>query len=222
MIVYEFAEKLNEAYVIERVNRFLVKIIFNGEVTYAHLHDPGRLRELIYPGNKVLIRETKGIKTRFSITAAYANSRYVVVDSRLHNQIASKFLPSSYEKEVRVGSSRIDFKYDNTFVEVKGCTLVKDKIAYFPDAPTKRGRRHIQELRELIKKKEGYNALLMVLVMRDDAKCFLPNEETDPKFSMEFWSALKEGMKVSIKTFRLVENKIEYVEDIPLCKTNLI
>ncbi|BDB99219.1 DNA/RNA nuclease SfsA [Saccharolobus caldissimus] len=217
--VYEFTETLYEATVIERINRFLVKVKFNNSEIYCHLHDPGRLKELIYPYNKVLIREIKGKKTNCSITAAYSNSRYVIVDSRLHNQIAAKFLPPNAEREVKVNDSRIDFKYDNFYVEVKGCTLVKDSIAYFPDAPTKRGRKHLQELRKLMRK--GYNALLLILVMRDDAKCFLPNEETDRKFSLEFWEALREGMKVEIKTFKLIENKIVYLNDIPLCKTNL-
>ncbi|ACP39445.1 sugar fermentation stimulation protein [Sulfolobus islandicus M.14.25] len=217
--VYEFIEQLYEANVVERINRFLVKVTFNGKEFLAHLHDPGRLKDLIYPGNLVLIRETKGYKTKFSITAAYSNSRFVVLDSRLHNIIASKFLPEAYEKEIKVGNSRIDFKYDNTYLEVKGCTLVENEIAYFPDAPTERGRTHLKELRELMKK--GFNAILLILVMRDDAKCFLPNEKTDPKFSIEFWNSIKEGLNVNIKTFKLVGNKIIYVRDIPLCKTNL-
>ncbi|QXJ34393.1 Sugar fermentation stimulation protein SfsA [Saccharolobus shibatae] len=104
-------------------------------------------------------------------------------------------------------------------MEVKGCTLVENDIAYFPDAPTERGRRHLKELRELMRK--GFNAMLLILVMRDDAKCFLPNEKTDPKFSIEFWNSIKEGLKLNIKTFKLVGNKIVYVGDIPLCKTNL-
>jgi len=74
-------------------------------------------------------------------------------------------------------------------------------------------------LRELMKK--GFNSILLILVMRDDAKCFLPNEKTDPKFSIEFWNSINEGLNVNIKTFKLVGNKIIYVRDIPLCKTNL-
>ena len=66
--------------------------------------------------------------------------------------------------------------------------------------------------------RQGYNAMLLVLVMRDDASCFLPNQDTDPDFSLEFWNAVKEGLKIQVKTFRLIENKIV----IPLCKINLI
>lgn len=75
----------------------------------CHLHDPGRLKELIYLGDIVLIRDTRGEKTNCSITAAYANGTYVIIDSRLHNKIASKFLPSNSRREIRIGDSKIDF-----------------------------------------------------------------------------------------------------------------
>ena len=214
MLVYEFKETLKEDIVEARLNRFIVKTK-SGRI--CHLHDPGRLKELIYPGNKILIRETSeknNRKTSCQVTAAW-DGRWVITDSSIHNVIAKKFLPENSRSEVKLGESRIDFFFDNTYVEVKGCTLVKNGVALFPDAPTERGRRHLEELMKAME--SGMKAKLLVLVMRDDASCFSPNAETDKKFAETFYLALAKGLEVEIKEFRLEGNKVYYVRDIPLC-----
>ncbi len=213
MIVHEF-QGLEEDVVDRRLNRFLVRTT-SGRM--CHLHDPGRLKELIYPGNRILVREASGSpqrKTRWQVTAAW-DSLWVIVDSSIHNGIASHFIGEA-EREVKVGESRIDFRVKDTFIEVKGCSLVKDGVAMFPDAPTVRGKRHLRTLIRL--GEEGYRAKLMVLVMRGDAYCFLPNEETDRKFAETFFEALEKGVEVEVKTFSLVGNKVVYVRDIPVCR----
>lgn len=212
-VAYTFEGPLREATVRARPNRFLV-ILDDG--TRCHLHDPGRLRELIYPGNRVLVRPTRGLRTSCSVTAAWSNGRWVVVDSRVHNRVASLFLPQGARPEVRVGDSRLDFKYDDTYVEVKGCTLVVDGVALFPDAPTERGRRHAEELARL--RGEGHGALMMFLIMRDDALCLSPNWSTDPAFSLQFASMVKAGVAVEAHKFRLEGNNLVYVGDVPLCE----
>jgi sugar fermentation stimulation protein A len=211
-VAYTFEGPLREARVRGRPNRFLVTL---DDGTACHLHDPGRLRELIYPGNRVLVRPTRGLRTSCSVTAAWSNNRWVVVDSRIHNSVASLFLPLEATPEVRVGDSRLDFKYDDTYVEVKGCTLVIDGVALFPDAPTERGRRHAEELARL--RGEGHGALMMFLIMRDDALCVSPNWSTDPAFSSRFVRMVKAGARVEAHKFRLEGNRLIYVGDVPLC-----
>jgi len=213
VIVYTFPP-LKEEVVKERPNRFTV-ITASGR--RCHLHDPGRLKELIYPGNRILIREAKGNrKTDCQVTAAWSGKEWVITDSSIHSEVARKFLPSDVKSEVRVGGSRLDFTYDDTFVEVKGCTLVKNGVALFPDAPTERGRRHIEELIKLTE--EGHNAVILILVMRSDAICFSPNFETDEKFSETFLRALKMGVKVEVKTFHFDGKDLVYKGDIPVCR----
>ncbi len=215
LVVYEFSQ-LFEDVVKERVNRFVVTTE-SGRV--CHLHDPGRLRELIYPGNKILLRNIlgKNRKTSCQVTAAW-NNTWVIVDSSIHNIIAQKLLGEA-NREVRVGNSRIDFQIGNTFIEVKGCSLAKNGIALFPDAPTTRGRRHLEELIKL--RENGYNSKLLILVMRDDVKCFLPNTETDVRFSEAFFKALVKGVNVEIKIFSLVGNKVIYKGQIPICDKSI-
>jgi len=215
MKVYEFSEKVWEAKVIKRLNRFLVEIKDKNGKSLCHLHDPGRLEELIFNGNKVLVRTTTGLKTKCSITAADINGRWVIVDSRVHNIIAKKFLPESAQPEVKVGNCRLDFRYGSTFVEVKGCTLVRNGVALFPDAPTERGKRHMLKLAELAR--NGKNSVLMMLIMRDDAECFYPNFKTDPAFGKEFFNAINSGVNVIIKSFRFDGKTVEYVKDLNVC-----
>ncbi|AHC50877.1 XRE family transcriptional regulator [Sulfolobus acidocaldarius SUSAZ] len=211
-VVYDFDTPLFEDIVKERINRFVV-VTKSGK--FCHLHDPGRLKELIYAGNRILIREHKGKKTNYMVVAAYSGTGWVVTDSSIHNKIARNFLPLNVKSEVKVNNSRLDFYYDNTFVEVKGCSLVVNGKALFPDAPTERGKRHLEELIRL--KMQGYRSLILILVMRDDATCFSPNWKTDEKFAMAFKRAVEEGVEVTIKLLKLIDNKIWYIKDIELC-----
>ena len=216
-VVYSFDE-LFQATLIKRVNRFLALVDQEGTIRKCHLHDPGRIPELT-PGTPLLIRKTRGKKTDCSITAFLNARTWVIADSRIHSDVASAFLPPSARREVRIGDSRLDFAYDDTYAEVKGCTLVIDGKALFPDAPTKRGLKHVNELTRL--KLEGHSSELLVLIMRDDALCFAPNEKTDPSFSRAFWEALGAGVRVRSLKFRLSGNEVVFAGEIPLCRQPL-
>ena len=119
------------------------------------------------------------------------------------------FCPKGAQREVRVGESRLDFLVGQTYVEMKGCTLVKGERALFPDAPTSRGTRHLRTLRELLSK--GFQGLLEVLVLRPDAQCFAPNQETDPIFADQFWAAMGEGMEVKAHSFSFDDGRLIYM-----------
>jgi len=211
--VYEF-QGLTEAVFLERQNRFLARVLIGSQQVMCHLHDPGRLPELT-PSSHVLVRPTHGRKTNCSLTAFSSNGKWVVCDSRVHSRVASEFLPKNSKPEVRHGSSRLDFFTGDGFVEVKGCTLVKDGVALFPDSPTARGRKHVEELRAI--RAEGMSAGLLVLVMRNDAVCFRANSQTDPAFASSFNAALKEGVEARILTFSLDGEWLRYRGEIPLC-----
>jgi sugar fermentation stimulation protein A len=213
--VYQFDE-LMPAIFVNRINRFLAIVKQKGVIRYCHIHDPGRLPEL-RPGTEILIRETEGKKTNCSLTAFLCDSTWVIADSRIHSSVASSFLPANAKREVKVGESRLDFFYDKTFVEVKGCTLVHNGVALFPDSPTERGRKHLNELIRL--SSEGYASRLIILVMREDAFYFLPNEETDPAFSETFWKALERGVKAEILKFGLSQNRVIFKGQIPVFKS---
>lgn len=217
-IVQSFKSGNTESTVIERVNRFTVRTAQDGIERICHLHDPGRLRELIYSGNEVLTRRTAGKKTGCSITCAKKGDSWILTDSRFHNPIARKFLGSKARAEVVHGNSRIDFLTDGCFVEVKGCSLEQEGIAMFPDAPSARALKHVRELEGIVKK--GGQAMIMILVFSPGARTFEPNYSTDPEFSSAFCEALSSGVQCIVLKFSTDRECIRYLGTIPVspCK----
>ena len=214
-ILFSFTADLSQGTVIDRPNRFLVNVGLEGRTIPCHLHDPGRLRELIFPGNKVLIRKTNGIKTSYSVTASLDNDEWVLTDTRIHSEVASRFLPPNTRKEVAIGNHRMDFQWEGTLIEVKGCTMLVGKTATFPDAPTKRGREHIGILRQHVS--GGGHSALFILTFRKSASCFIPNSITDPEFSKEFYKALNEGVEVFIPRLSFENGNILFQGIIEVC-----
>lgn len=213
-VVYSFPEGFFESIVIDRPNRFLVNVNTKKGPLKCHIHDPGRLKELIFEGNRVLVRPTNGIKTQNSITAALDSGEWILTDTRVHSQVASVFLPEKVEREVTIGNHRLDFRFNNTLIEVKGCTMLKNGIATFPDAPTKRGKEHLQLLRS--HSENGGKSLIIILVFRANASSFEPNNVTDPGFSKEFVSAIRGGVEYFIPRFSFENGSVVYRGQIDL------
>lgn len=214
-VVYKFNGPLRLVEILDRPNRFLVRVTDGQKIEFCHLHDPGRLPELVRRGARALVRPTKGLKTNCSVTAIEApNGVWVVADSRIHNDVAALFLDNA-KREVSVSGHRLDFLAGDTYVEVKGCTLVVDGVALFPDAPTKRGAEHLEILRALLR--EGHSAMVIVLVMRPDAVCFKPNWRTDPRFARAFANFAKSGGSVKVYRFKFDEGAVVFGGEIGLC-----
>ncbi|MEM1598659.1 MAG: DNA/RNA nuclease SfsA [Pyrobaculum sp.] len=190
---------------VKRLNRFLGVAEVDGAEEYVHIHDPGRLEELLYPGARIWVREKRGGKARFYLTAVDLGDELVLVDSAVHNKIAAWLIENGHvlsgyrleRLEPRYGGGRFDLLLrapggKSAFVEVKGVTLEKDGVALFPDAPTARGARHMEHLAEAVA--EGYEGYVLFLVFRKKAARLSPNWETDPKFSSAFVKAVGAGV----------------------------
>ncbi|OCC16037.1 sugar fermentation stimulation protein [Dissulfuribacter thermophilus] len=229
-----FDRPLDQAIFKERPNRFLGIVDYNGNLVKCHIHDPGRLKELLYPGNKVLItpaKETKGRKTRFDLMFAQHKKHWILVNSSLHRPISQTILLdpklSPFESlvslvpEVKYGhGTRFDYMVQlkdgsSCMLEVKGCTLANgDGVALFPDAPTSRGRRHVEELNEIVS--SGGKAAILFLVFRPDARAFSPNFKTDPDFSRALLECVKGGVWIFIKKICFQRGWFVYTEEIRL------
>jgi sugar fermentation stimulation protein A len=186
---------LKQGIFLERPNRFVAEIKYKSKTETAHVHDPGRLTELLIKGAKVLFTHSKG-KLKYYIKAVKCEDEWVLIDTAQHSKIALKVfshLPEfsvvkEIKKEVKLGASRIDFMLDGIPLEVKGVTLVKDGLALFPDAPTERGTRHVKEIIE-------HQGFLLFLIFRK-AEQFAPNWETDPKFAEKLSEAKKKNIPI--------------------------
>jgi sugar fermentation stimulation protein A len=208
---------------IERPNRFLVVFETDKEpeiTLKAHLRDPGRLKELLFPGARILVRKARPNpkrKTHYDVIAVFDQNIWVLINSGFHSDIAADLIESGLIKELAgytiqrreftYGKSRIDFLLKNTennkmLLEVKGCTLVEEGIAKFPDAPTLRGKKHLEELTHA--RNEGFESAVLFLVIRDDAMKFTPNINMDPDFSAALDKAKKNGVFILIYSFKNV------------------
>jgi sugar fermentation stimulation protein A len=228
-----------EAKLLSRPNRFLgiVDIIsISGSPAYiqeekVHIHDQGRLEDLLYAGNDLLLKKAANTnrKTGWDVIAAKAEDGWILINSAFHRKIAEWAIRNevcpffegldSVTAEQKFGDSRLDFLLGKgnmkIWVEVKGCTLIDDERAIFPDAPTSRGRRHVEELIKAVR--GGDEALLLILIFRKNAQCFAPNEVIDPELATAFRDATNAGVKVCPLLFSYEDKEIIYRGSIPLC-----
>lgn len=214
---------------IKRLNRFVAKVEVAGEEVLAHVPNSGRMKELLFPGNRVVIEDQarEGRKTPYDLIMADYDGFLVSIDSRLPNYLVEETINqgklSGFEglhverREVTYGESRLDIKLTGTvegFAEVKSVTLVNDGVAMFPDAPTSRGARHLRELMKAYQ--EGYLAFVIFLIQRDDATAFTPNDATDPEFGATLRDAVANGVKTKAYTCRVSREGVEVLQEIPV------
>ena len=222
-----------------RPNRFLALVSLDGggreeEAEKVHVHDPGRLQELLYPGNRVLLKrmDAPHRKTKWDLIAAWYEGRWVLVHSGYHSRIARQILENpklspfgelkELKAEVKMGKSSMDFLLTHedgreTVLEVKGCTLTIDGVALFPDAPTERGRRHLETLMDV--RERGLDAAVLILVFRSASKCFSPNQGTDPKIATTFWKAMEAGVEVHPLVLGYDGKTLSFLKRIPVCQS---
>lgn len=195
---------------VRRDNRFRVVVEIGGRLVAAHLPNSGRLAELLQPGRPCFLvpRPSPKRRTPFDLLLVSLGGVLVSVDARLPARllaeaIVEERLPpfagaTSVQPEVRVGHGRLDLRLEGQWgtcwVEAKSVTLVEDGVALFPDAPTARGRRHLEELASLARR--GDRAAMVFVVQRPDAEAFAPNARADPRFARVLSEAVSHGVEV--------------------------
>jgi len=211
----------------KRPNRFIAEVEIDGKITIAHVPNTGRCKELLVDGAIVYLlpNDNPKRKTKYSLHFVENNDRLVSIYSQLANKIVYEAIVSGKIKELNsyceitrektVGKSRIDIHLsndkweDDCFVEVKGVTLVKDQVAMFPDAPTERGRKHLNELIKL--RKNGHRAVVFFLIQHPNGSRFRPNWENDPEFAKTLAIAHSEGVEILVYKCENSLDKIEVI-----------
>ncbi len=197
----KFYHTIEKASFIRRPNRFILEVEWQGEVVRAHLPNPGRLWELLFPGVTIYMvkHEGEGLKTAFRVVGIERDGIPIMMDTNYSNDIAewlvtTKQIPGwedfhVVKREHTIGHSRFDLLLENDkgepfLVEVKSCTLFGESGAMFPDAITERGRKHVLELVEMAQ--SGMKCGILFLVHWGRATWFLPDYHTDLAFSQTF------------------------------------
>ncbi len=190
---------------LERPNRFIAICEINGQKENVHVKNTGRCKELLVKGAKVYLEKSdnENRKTKYDLISVKKGDKLINMDSQVPNELAKElveklFKPKYLKREHRYKNSRFDLYFETdkekAYLEVKGVTLEKDGIVMFPDAPTERGVKHINELCQL--KKEGFGAYILFVVQLNGVKYFTPNEETHKEFAVALRNAKKQGVKI--------------------------
>lgn len=188
-----------------RPNRFLANVWIEGEIVTVHVKNTGRCRELLLPGADVIlaVSDNPNRKTKYDLVCVYKKSLgWVNMDSQAPNRVVKEWLAKeaySYVKpEYSFGESRIDFYMEQNgekyLMEVKGCTLEIDGIGYFPDAPTERGIKHINELMKAVQM--GYHAVLAYVIQMEQVSEVRSNNSTHKEYGEAIEKAREAGVEI--------------------------
>jgi len=195
---------------VRRINRFVAEAVVDGVAELVHVKNTGRLADWLVPGHRVVLEDggRSDRKTRYSLIAAERRGGWVNIDSQAPNAVVREALLAgridelpavrSLRGEAAFGGSRFDFHFDGGdregFIEVKGVTLERGGVALFPDAPTARGARHLEELTKAAE--SGYAAFVLFLVQMEGCREFAPHEEMAPRFAEALRRAARAGVRV--------------------------
>ena len=213
-----------------RLNRFLALVDVNGREAGVHVANSGRMRELLVPGYRVLLKPQPGShrKTGFDLALVDLGTTLASADARLPNvlveeALAQDRLPQFAEypdvrREVTFGESRLDFMLENPagrcYLETKSVTLVVDGVGLFPDAPTLRGTKHMRSLANAVE--AGHRAAVIFVVQRDDCEAVAPHDEADPVFGAALRDSVAAGVEAYAYSCRVTEEAITLNRRLPL------
>lgn len=202
----------------DRPNRFIAHVLVDGQLEMVHVKNTGRCKELLLSGADVILSaaDNSGRKTKYDLISVYkAGLGWVNIDSQAPNHAVKDWLLTQDYSLVRpehvYGSSRIDFYMERGeerfLMEVKGCTLEIDGVGYFPDAPTERGIKHLQELAAAAK--QGYHSILAFVIQMEGICEVRPNVETHPEFGEALQAAHAAGVEIWFLRCHVGENVLE-------------
>lgn len=197
----------------ERPNRFIANVDIDKSVQVVHVKNTGRCRELLLPGTCVYLEKSDNPsrKTAYDLIAVEKvregkASLLINMDSQAPNNAVEEWLRKGnifsehafIRREHTYGKSRFDFYIEDgerkAFLEVKGVILEENGLALFPDAPTERGIKHIEELISCMD--EGYEAYILFVIQMKEMYAFSPNDKMHPDFGRALRKAADKGVKV--------------------------
>ena len=193
----------------------------DGEEMTVHVKNTGRCKELLLSGCTVYLEKAKNPerKTPYDLIAVKKGEILINMDSQVVNGAAEEWIPKSglfspdakVRREVTHGNSRFDLYIEDgdrkAFIEVKGVTLEKEGKAWFPDAPTLRGVKHLNHLSEVIA--EGYEAYVLFVIQMKGITSFSPNDGMHKDFGDALRSAQKSGVNILAYDCKVTPDTIE-------------
>lgn len=219
-------ENISEGRFISRPNRFIAEVEMQDGRKTVHVKNTGRCRELLVPGAAVYLEKSAapGRKTDYDLVAVQKDGKIVNMDSLAPNRTVHEWIASGkYFKDVTLikpesfyKDSRFDFYVEagtrKIYIEVKGVTLEKDRTALFPDAPSERALKHVEELIEAVGK--GFEGYVIFVIQMKGPERFMPNREAQPEFADALQRAKEAGVHILAYDCSVSADEIELCEPV--------
>lgn len=211
---------------LSRPNRFIAHVMIDGREEVCHVKNTGRCKELLISGATVFLEMAKNPtrKTKYDLIGVKKGDLMINMDSQAPNIAVKEWLEAGnlfpdatmIKSEKTYGKSRFDFYVETLaeriFLEVKGVTLEENGIVRFPDAPTERGIKHMEELIACMQ--DGYKAYILFVIQMKGMKYFEPNDKTHRAFGDTLRKASKAG--VTVLAYDCLVTEDEMIIDKPI------
>jgi sugar fermentation stimulation protein A len=221
---------VKKAKFLKRYKRFFADIELDGQVVVAHVANTGSLKSANTPGQPCLISPASNPerKLKFTLEAIQAPSNaWVGVNTSWPNKLIQEAFDKKllkhwmefdeFKAEVKISDeTRLDACLKNSktkklhYIEVKNVTLAEGDTAYFPDAVTERGQKHLKELMKL--KAQGHSVEIIFTIQRSDVKKFAPADTIDPEYGKLLREANIKGVLITPLIVDLNEKSIQLTD----------
>ena len=228
-------ENITTGTFLSRPNRFLAHVLIDGVDTLCHVKNTGRCRELLVPGATLVLQhhDDPSRRTAYSVIGVYKGDVLINMDSQAPNRAAYEWALAGADglfgtivevkREKTYGNSRFDLYVESvdedgvlhrTFIEVKGVTLEQDGVARFPDAPTERGVKHVEELTACLS--DGYEAGILFVVQMKGISHWEPNWITHEAFGQALCRAQEAGVRLLAYDCLVTEDSLQIDRPLPI------
>jgi sugar fermentation stimulation protein A len=228
-----FAEPLIEGTLLRRYKRFFADVrLRNGQQITAHCANPGSMLSCSEPGSRVLLSVHDGSERKFKhqLEIIYAGRTPVGIHPRRPNSVVAEAITlgrlpelagyASLRQEVPYGrASRVDLLLAGNglrpcYVDVKNVTLADGGVAYFPDAVSDLGTRHMIQLTDMVR--EGKRAMVIFVAQRGDVSRFKPADHIDQEFGQALRDAVARGVEALCYRTKVTRKGIELDTKLPI------
>jgi len=217
---------------IQRYKRFLADVqLADGTVVTAHCPNSGSMKSCSDPGSPVLLSRSDNPKRKLKYTweLIFTNNTWVGINTHYPNYLVKEAIENGVitelqgyteiRSEVRYGqNSRVDLLLSRDdhrcYVEIKNVTLVEKGIAYFPDAVTLRGQKHLRELMQMVQ--EGHRAVILFIVQRMDCDRMAPADDIDPEYGKLLREASQNGVEILAYQAKVSPEEIKVFRSLPV------
>lgn len=221
-------ERIQKGKFLERPNRFIAYAEIEGKKEVVHVKNTGRCLELLIPEVEIYVQESENPnrKTKWDLISVRKGERLINMDSQVTNQVVKEWIlegnlfskEAHIRMEVKYGSSRFDLYVEDgsrkAFIEVKGVTLEDNGRVLFPDAPSERAVKHLEELAKAVK--DGYEAYVFFVIQMKGVKYFTPNMNTHPEFGETLRKVKELGVQILAYDCIVEEESIQIADLVPV------